>query len=75
MLETIDLVTAGLSGVYALQNRLGNFRGKIKNKFPKISKAYEKISPTIEHFCYGYAITALGNTIQESETLKELILN
>lgn len=67
MLETISLGTAILSGSYALQNRFGNFRERIKKKFPKISKAYEKISPTIEHFCHGYAIAPLGDTIQENE--------
>ncbi len=70
-----NLGTGILTLAYALNNRFGNTRNLVKKKFPKIGKVYEKISPTIEHFCWGYTAAALGYFVQENETLKEFMIN
>ena len=80
-MEEISIIansgSAILSGAYALQNRFGNIKKSIKEKYPKIGKIYEKISPTIEHFCYGFSATALGYALkgicQENEFIKEFM--
>jgi len=71
----INIGTAILSTAYALQNRHGNIRNSIKKKFPKFGEFYGKVSSIMEHFVSGYAVTCLGYACQESEPLKEFMLN
>ena len=80
-MEEISIIansgSAILSVAYALYNRFGNIKKSIKEKYPKIGKIYDEISPTIEHFSYGFGVTALGYALkgicQESEFLKEFM--
>jgi hypothetical protein len=48
------------SGIFAERYRYGGIREKVRAKFPRLAKCYEKLSPNIEHFIFGYAMTSLG---------------
>jgi len=69
--------SAILSTAYAFQNRFGNIKKSIKEKYPKIGKIYDEISPILEHFLYGFGATTLGYALkgicQENEFIKEFM--
>ncbi len=76
MLENItNLALAGISTAYAVTNRgtlkselKPGIRTYLKSRFPKFGKIYDKISPTIEHFVYGFAMTSFAYGILTTKT-------
>lgn len=75
LLQSVNLLGAGLTSAYALANRECKIKSLIGKTIPKISKAYNKISPFLEHAIWGYAVTSLGYYAQGNDTIKEFMLN
>lgn len=73
MLAGANWVSSVALAIYGIWNRNGSWtnfkeqdkyegsiRRRIKEKAPNFGRFYDKISPTIEHFIWGYSLTAFG---------------
>ena len=62
----LNIASSSAMGLYAWENRYGGIlldtplRGRVRENLPSINQFYQRISPTIEHFAMGYAITSYG---------------
>jgi hypothetical protein len=55
----LNLGSSAIVGTAACVNRSG-LRKKIKKEYGDLGKLYDRVSPTLEHFAYGYTFASIG---------------